>query len=117
MIKETHEWERMRLLVTPPKTATAPAASNSITARIVECTRDLISNRGVILEGKRIGYSKFTTNVGQNGRSAGYSESTAVALTQWLGKKGREASSVADGLRPAEENDVLELDERKGLSL
>ena len=26
-------------------------------------------------------------------------------------KKGREADSVADGLRPAEENDVLELDE------
>jgi hypothetical protein len=32
-------------------------------------------------------------------------------------KKGRESDSVADGLRPAEENDVLELDERKDLRL
>jgi hypothetical protein len=32
-------------------------------------------------------------------------------------KKGREAGSVADGFRPAEENDILELDERKDLRL
>jgi transposase-like protein len=30
-------------------------------------------------------------------------------------KKGREAGSVADGLRPVKENDVLELDEREDI--
>ncbi|WP_259116858.1 IS1 family transposase [Salinibacter ruber] len=32
-------------------------------------------------------------------------------LNRWLGKKGREAEPVADGLQPARDSDTLELDE------
>ena len=49
--------------------------------------------------------------MGQSGPSAAFLESVAVALNRWLEKKGREAEPVANGIRPARKNDILELDE------
>ncbi len=77
----------MRLLGTPSKTATAPVALSSITARIAGRTRYLTRSHVVIPRRKKRKFSGPIANAGQNGQSAGYLASVAVALNRWLKKR------------------------------
>ncbi|MCS3830050.1 IS1 family transposase [Salinibacter ruber] len=101
----------MRLLGTPSKTATARAALSNTTARTAVRTRCLgLKPRGYSEEEKE----KILRAYRERGSKRAISRIFGISrccVEPMARKKGRESGSVADGLRPAEENDVLELDE------
>jgi IS1 family transposase/ribosomal protein S14 len=111
MIKETCEREGMRLLGTPSRTATALAAPSSTTAKIAGPTRCLgLEPRGYSEEEKE----KILRACRERGSKRAISRIFGISrccVEPLARKKGRKADSVVDGLRPARENDVLELDE------
>ncbi len=91
--------------------ATAPAALSSITAKIVGHTKCLgLEPRGYSEEEKDWVYRAYRERGSKRAisRIFGISRCCVDPLAR---KKGRKADSVADGLWPAEENNVLELDE------
>ncbi len=96
--------------------ATAPAAPSSITVKTVVPTRCLgLEPRGYSEEEKDWVYRAYRERGSKRAisRIFGTSRNTIsrCCVEPLARKKGREMGSVADGLRPAEENDVLELDE------
>jgi transposase-like protein len=101
----------VRLLGTPSKTATARAALSNTTARTAVRTRCLgLEPRGYSEEEKE----KILRAYRERGSKRAISRIFGISrccVEPMARKKGRESDSVADGLRPAEENDVLELDE------
>ncbi|MCS3616915.1 transposase-like protein [Salinibacter ruber] len=87
MTKETHERERMRLLLCRRKTATAPAVLSSRTARIAERTRCLgLEPRGYSEEEKDRVYRAYRERGSKRAisRIFGVSRNT---LTRWLNKR------------------------------
>ncbi|MCS4201884.1 IS1 family transposase [Salinibacter ruber] len=101
----------MRFLGTPSRMATAPAALSSITAKIVGHTKCLgLEPRGYSEEEKK----KILRAYRERGSKRAISrifDISRCCVEPLARKKGRKADSVVDGLRPARENDVLELDE------
>ncbi len=103
--------QRMRLLKCRLRTATAPADPSSRTARTVELTRcSGLEPRGYSEEEKDWVYRAYRERGSKRAvsRIFGISRCCIDSLAQ---KKGRESGSVAEGVRTAEEGDVLELDE------
>ncbi|MCS3613260.1 hypothetical protein GGP56_003281 [Salinibacter ruber] len=107
----------MRLLLCRRKTVTAPAALSSRTARIAGRTRCLgLEPRGYSEEEKDWVYRAYRERGSKRAISRIF-DISRCCVEPVARKKGQEAGSVADGLQPADENDVLELDERKDLRL
>jgi IS1 family transposase len=101
----------MRFLGTPPKTATAPAALSSKTARTVVRIRCPDPEpRGYSEEEKEKIIRAYRERGSKRviGRIFGVSRYRFEPVAR---KKGRRADSVADGLQPARDDDILELDE------
>jgi transposase-like protein len=95
--------------------ATVPAALSSITVKTAEPTRCLgLEPRGYSEEEKDLVYRAYRERGSKRAisRIFGISRCCVEPVAR---KKGRESESVANGLQPAEENDVLELDEREDL--
>ncbi len=111
----------MRLLLCRRKTATAPAAPNSRTARTAERIKcSGLEPRGYSQKEKDLVYRAYRERGSKRAISRIFGISRCCidpVARQTTACEGQEAGSVVDGLQPADENDVLELDERKDLRL
>ncbi|MCS3695690.1 IS1 family transposase/ribosomal protein S14 [Salinibacter ruber] len=105
----------MRLFGTPPKNGHSASGSQQQDCKDCGAHKVLGSGATRLLRG---GKRKILRAYRERGSKRAISRTFGIGrccIDSLARKKRREMGSVADGLRPAEENDVLELDEREDM--